>query len=176
MRARRSLLVMFLGVILLSGCVPRPAAQPPEPAPSNSPVFASEEEALAAAVAAYEAYLKVSDEIAADGGAHPERLKDLVTEEWYEKEVEVFHLIGQAGIHQDGASTARNAELQQISLGQLTINICADASATRYLDANGVDVTSADRYTLVTNEVLFQIGPEQLLLVSSTPWRESSLC
>jgi len=176
MRARQLPLILVIGVLLLAGCVPQPAEDPVEPAPSNTPVFASEEEALAAAVAAYEDYLKVSDAIAADGGANPERLKDLVTEEWYEKEVEVFQIIGDAGFHQAGRSSSRNAELQQYNEDQVIINVCADASETTYVDLNGVDVTSDERATLVTNEVLFEVDQGDLVLVSSTPWSELSLC
>ncbi|MGV8883082.1 MAG: hypothetical protein ACOH19_13110 [Rhodoglobus sp.] len=166
-------------MLLLAGCVPQPVENPAEPAPSSAPVFASEEEALAAAVAAYEEYLKVSDEIAADGGANPERLKDLVTEEWYEVELEGFASIRDAGISQIGATHSRNAVLQSYtndSPGEVRLNICADTSETRFLNATGADVTSQSRKTLVTVEAIFSLQAEDLLLDGNEPWAEDSLC
>ena len=182
MRAPRLPLILVIGVLLLAGCVPQPIEDPAEPAPSSTPVFASEEEALAAAVAAYEEYLKVSDQIAADGGASPERLKDLVTEEWYEKEVEVIESIKDAGLHQSGATSSRNATIQRLDdtgsgAADVTIYVCADASATRFLNAQGTDVTPETRNSLITNEVLFSAqSGGQLVLVSSSPWQDASLC
>ena len=179
MRARQLPLILVIGVLLLAGCVPQPAEDPVEPAPSSAPVFASEEEALAAAVAAYEEYLKVSDAIAADGGANPERLKDLVTEEWYEVEVEGFASISEAGISQVGMTHSRNAVLQTYtneSPGEVRINVCADTSETTFRDATGVDVTSQSRKTLVTVEATFSLQAAGLLLDGNEPWAEDSLC
>jgi len=182
MRARQLPLVLVIGVLLLAGCVPQPAEDPVEPAPSSAPLFASEEEALAAAVAAYEDYLKVSDAIAADGGANPERLKDLVTEEWYEKEVEVIESIQSGGLRQAGTTSSRNATLQRLDdrglgVADVTIYVCADASATRFLNAQGTDVTPDTRNALITNEVLFSAQSRtKLVLVSSSPWQDASLC
>ena len=173
---------MLIGTFVLAGCVPEIAAETPSPTPTSTPVFASEEEALAAAVAAYENYLRVSDEIAADGGANPERLKDLVTDEWYEKELEVIEMIREAGIYQVGETAYRNVELQQLddlgdSVVELTINACADTTATSFLDQSGSNITPATRISLVTNEVVFRIEREdKLVLVRSSPWQGSSLC
>lgn len=176
MRARWMLVATTLTALLLSGCVPDPVSIPAEPTPSAAPVFASEEEALAAAVEAYEAYLAVSDQIAADGGANPERLKDLVTPEWYEKELEVIGLVRAAGIRQVGDSSSRNAALQQFSSTSISIYICADSSNTSFVDSEGIDVTSSSRLTLVTNEVVFDAHDGELLLARSEPWNEASLC
>ena len=58
----------------LAGCVPSDSQPSAAPSPSATPVFASDAEALAAAEKAYAAYLKVSDEIANDGGKDPDRI------------------------------------------------------------------------------------------------------
>ena len=56
MRAPTSIAAVALAVLLLSGCVPQQSTDTPTPEPSSTPVFATEEEALAAATAAYAAY------------------------------------------------------------------------------------------------------------------------
>ena len=45
--------------VLLSGCVPQGPEVTPPPESSTAPIFASDEEALAAATEAYEAYQSV---------------------------------------------------------------------------------------------------------------------
>ncbi len=67
--------------LVLTGCVGSPApTQSPTPTEA-APIFASDEEALAAAVEAYEALsqqrrTKITD----DGGAEPERIDPFVTD------------------------------------------------------------------------------------------------
>jgi hypothetical protein len=52
----------LVAVALLVGCVPQDPVITPVPEPSSSPVFASDEEALAAATEAYGRYLRKVDE------------------------------------------------------------------------------------------------------------------
>ena len=79
--------------------------QPP-PTPSVEPLFASDEEALAAAEEAYAAYLAMSDEIAGDGGADPERIAPFVTTERLRDELDsVRRLLARTGFTQSGATT-----------------------------------------------------------------------
>ena len=77
---RSTAVVLVIGVValLLTGCAPTPPVITPEPSPSSSPVFASDEDALAAATEAYRKYLEVSDQIFIDGGSQPDRLKSVV--------------------------------------------------------------------------------------------------
>src|SRR5690606_24012229 len=63
--------------VLLSGCVQQGPEVTPPPEPSTTPIFASDEEALAAATEAYEAYLAMSDLIAQEGGVNPERIESV---------------------------------------------------------------------------------------------------
>ncbi len=68
MRAPTSIALVALAVLLLSGCLPPQTTVTPTPEATAAPVFASDEEALAAATAAYAAYLAMSDQIFAEGG------------------------------------------------------------------------------------------------------------
>ena len=179
MRAPSSIAAVALAVLLLSGCVPQQSTNTPTPEPSSTPVFASEEEALAAATAAYAAYLAVSDQIGADGGANPERLEPLVTAEWLTKEIGAFKEFSVTGWKQSGVTTVRSAILQQFSDDSVSIYVCTDASATRFNDASGADVTPAVRQTVSSLEVSFVLGSsvaDGLLLESNDPWSTESFC
>ena len=72
--------VTIAGMLLLAGCGGGDPIPTLPPTPSATPIFASEEEALAAAEDAYAAYRGMSDQISAEGGANPERIAPFVTE------------------------------------------------------------------------------------------------
>lgn len=166
--------------LLLGGCVPSVPDPGPTPEPSSTPVFASEEEALAAAEAAYAAYLAVSDAIAQEGGANPERLADLVTPEWLDKELDVFAQFADSGRRQVGATSFRNMVLQQITQdtggAEIVTYVCTDFSATSFVDSSGTDVTSEERILAASLELIFEQGGGGLLLSGSEPWSGESFC
>ncbi|MDJ0334528.1 hypothetical protein QMG83_04760 [Salinibacterium sp. G-O1] len=179
MRARTSIALVALAVLLLSGCLPQPSTVTPTPEASSTPVFASDEEALAAATAAYAAYLAMSDQIAADGGVNPQRLEPFVTEEWLKRETGVFSILVSRGMSQTGSTSFRDATLQQYSNVSVSIYVCADSSETRFHDSAGGDVTPANRQTLNSLEVTFEISefPDlELRLEGNEPWSGESFC
>jgi hypothetical protein len=174
---------LTLALLLLSGCLQQSPTAMPTPQPSSTPVFASDEEALAAAEAAYAEYLRVSDLVAQDGGKEPERLISLVTADWYPKEQESFARFAASGNRQVGSTSFKNFELQQATdLGagaaEIVIYLCSDSSGTSFLDANGVNVTPSDRQTLVSLEVTFKTseGAAVLQLANNEPWSGDSFC
>ena len=73
MRALTTVAGVAIGALLLSGCLPQQPTATPPPEATAAPIFASDEEALAAATAAYAAYLAMSDQILKDGGKDPDR-------------------------------------------------------------------------------------------------------
>lgn len=167
--------------LVLGGCVPSEPSASPTPEPSATPVFASEEEALAAAEEAYAAYLAVSDAIAQDGGANPQRLADFVTPEWLEKEVAGFEQLAASGRTQTGQTSARGTTLQQYSqegaVATVIAYVCTDFSGTRFVDSTGADVTPVDRIINVSLQVSFETGAENGLLISgSEPWSGATVC
>ncbi len=173
---------LTLAALLLTGCVPTAPLATSTPSPAATPVFASEEEALAAAEAAYAEYLAVEDAIAQDGGTDPERLSDFVTSEWLAKEVEVFNEFSKTGRRQVGLTEIADVVLQQLAdpgdgTVDLTMYVCADFSDTRFLDASGADVTPPDRPTQATLQVTLEIREAQkFLLAESEPWSADSVC
>jgi hypothetical protein len=168
---------------LLGGCAPQVQPPPPKPSPSSSPVFASDEEALAAATKAYAAYLKVSDQIAQEGGMGSERLDSLVTTNWLPTEVAAFERFSKTGNHQAGSTTFRLGKIQQIDQSSdgatVSAYVCTDFSEVRILNASGEDVTPASRPSRVAVVAEFEsktVGSQSLLLSRNEPWSGTGVC
>jgi len=164
-------------VLTLTGCIePAPHVTAP-PTPSATPVFASDEEALAAAEEAYAAYTVVEDQIARDGGSQPERLESLVTPEWYKHEAASFETFRVSGNRQLGSTSIRSTELQQVfplpeGGASVVIYVCVDFSGTSFVDADGNTLDRAGPVT-ATFQVTFEAPEDVLLLSGSEPWSES---
>jgi len=177
MRMVWSVLGVASVAVLLSGCLPPQPVLAPTADPTSTPIFASDGEALAAAEAAYGAYLAVSDQIAADGGADAERIAPLVTREWLPSELDAFAKFGLSGRRQVGATQFSNASLQQ--LFPVSIYVCVNTSNTGFVDVSGKDVTPTGRQTSFTFSVEFEsqlADPSLLLLANAEPWSGASSC
>lgn len=174
--------VSFVAIAALAGCVGHDPVVTLPPSPTTTPVFASDEEALAAAEAAYGEYLRVSDEILIDGGANPERLKPFVTDAFYEDELVGFRQAIEKGWHSTGGTKVVNWTLQSFSpsdLRSVVIYLCSDVSAVDVLDSNGVSVVSANRPTQTAFEVGFVSGHKTtaaLLVADKTVWDGGGVC
>lgn len=170
--------------LLLAGCVaPDPVVTPVETG-AIEPIFASDEEALAAAVEAYEKYLKFSDEIGHDGWRGAERLEPLVTDELLAEEVAASERLRASGRHQEGVGAVTNHVLQQYwddppKVANLIVYVCVDISESRIYDSSGLDVTPLDRSDQIALEAMFvsqQSQPTQLLISGLSPWTGSGVC
>ena len=179
MRALTTIAAAAIGTLLLSGCLPQQPTATPPPEVTAAPIFASDEEALAAATAAYAAYLSMSDQIAADGGANPDRLEPFVTADWLLREVEVFTNFASRGLSQTGSTVFTNVTVQQYSQDSVVIYVCTDSTETRVHNTVGADLTPADRETQTSLEVTFEVistAPVQLRLDGTEPWFGQSFC
>ena len=173
--------VVLLGMLALTGCGGGDPLPTLPPTPTATPVFASEEEALAAAEAAYAAYSEVSDLIAAEGGSDPDRLAPYVTAEQLDNERETAEFFRSNKIHAVGRATTTKVVLQQYSEvaggAEIVAYVCVDVSGVAIVDAVGNDVTPVDRPEIASLEVLF-VGEaaDQLLIASSEQWSDTSFC
>ena len=183
MPAPRTRLLAVLAVVAataLAGCAPADAT-PPTPTPTLEPVFASDEEALAAAIAAYEAYAEMSQIIGEDGGDDPERIRPFVgeafaataIEEFEQLEANSLRLVG--AVHVQGGTLAEWGQAGEVFV---TAYLCTDVSATRVLNASDVDVTPSDRADHLTLVVEFTGTDDerQLIVESSDLWSGPSTC
>lgn len=165
--------------LLLSGCVQADPVVTADPKPSATPLFASEADALAAATAAYAAYVKVSDEIFMDGGSHPERLKNVAIGEQLRADLNGFAKASSAGVHSTGGTTFESIRLQDYDSSAtkgravVAVYLCEDVSKVDVMDAQGSSVVSDTRPNRVKYEVQFDDarGESSPLRVShKEPW------
>jgi len=174
--------VTLLGVLLLTGCGGGDPIPTLPPTPSATPIFASEEEALAAAEEAYAAYLSGWDLVASEGGVEPERLSEWAVGDFYQEELEGFETFRDNNWRAVGQSRLHSAKLQYLDVtGQdafpLAAYVCVDVSALDVVDASGNSVVSPSRPDLQAFEVFFEISSDQVLVPSvRDPWQSEPIC
>lgn len=179
MRILSSLVGVALVGALLTGCIPSESPVTPSPEPSSTPVFASEEEALAAAEEAYAAYVKLADQIFIEGGIDPDRLASIATGAQLETEIEGFKEVSRLGQRSTGGTVFDGMTLQMLVPDRRSLNavvttyVCEDISAVDVLDATGSSVVSPSRPNRVMYELTFDLkssDSDQLLLSLKEPW------
>ncbi|QEO14964.1 hypothetical protein FLP10_11450 [Agromyces intestinalis] len=167
-------------VLLLTGCAGEatPTESPEPTATEAAPIFASDEEALVAAAAAYDRYLESYSAIAADGGAEPERIREHLTDEYGAQLVEEFKGMQEVGVHTTGQVTASGYRIQEYAHNseKITVYACQDVSSTRVIDVDGGDITPTDRETSVPLVLEFVAVGSGVLLDGSTRWDGDSFC
>ncbi|WP_136709496.1 hypothetical protein [Agromyces sp. H66] len=136
--------------LTLSGCTGAPESTPTPSAPASAdPVFASDEEALAAAVAAYEEYRAASAAVSMDGGADADRVLPYVSERFAPQVLEEFSALQTAGLRLVGSISVDTTSLAGWSAldgsAEVSIYLCRDVSGARAVNVNGDDVTPDDR-------------------------------
>ncbi|PWC05211.1 hypothetical protein [Agromyces badenianii] len=168
--------------LLLSGCTSGDPAPSPTSSPDAAePIFASDEEALAAAVEAYEAYISVAAEIGEDGGSHPERVLSVVSDEYSTDAIAEYENLASHGYRVVGRSTIDTTSLVDRTTNgpttEVTIYGCVGVGTTRVLDSTGRDITPADRDEKVPLVLVFE-GPDKhrLTLAKSDLWTGSDFC
>jgi hypothetical protein len=189
MRTVTPLLTTGLAVALtltIAGCFADTTTYTPVAEPTAAPLFASDEEALAAAEEAYRAYYVVSDQILNEGGAEPERLLDVATEEVFEFEAESFTTFRESGYRSTGSTVLDSIVLQAYEPLMafpepiVTIYACVDVADTDVVDKTGDSLVKEGRQERLPFEVTFtaRIGtPEVVLIVSGEElWQSSSNC
>ncbi|WP_157432146.1 hypothetical protein [Agromyces italicus] len=144
--------------LVLSACTP--AAEPsPEPTPpaSESPIFASDEEALAAAVEAYERFLDVSTAVSNDGGRGADRLMSVAIGQALQDEEAAAREFADEKIRTQGDATFTVQELQSVEQSEtatVTIYVCDDIAELDLLDEAGVSIVKRGRVTDVPYTVV----------------------
>jgi len=171
-------------ILLLPGCTGDAPLVLPSPESSTAPVFASDEEALAAAEAAYGEYLRLLDEIFSDGGVGGDRLNAVAAAELVERQAVGFEEAMAAGETSFGTTTFDSMELQQYDSGApggdsiVTVYVCQDVSQVDVRDKQGNSVVADGRATRIPFEVAFDLSSTQSkLIVGSTEiWTGADFC
>jgi hypothetical protein len=187
MRTVTPLLTTGLAVALtltIAGCFADTTTYTPVAEPTAAPLFASDEEALAAAEEAYRAYNAVVDDITQDGGNNPERLLDFASQELYESQVDGFTSLVNTQRRSVGEIQVDGFQLQSFdpsaTKGEdvVFIYVCVDVSGVDLLDKHGVSVVSSDRQTRLPFEVAFR-GNERsstLIVTKEEFWTGNNFC
>jgi len=175
------LLVTVALLLALAGCVPSDPHPSTSPSASATPVFASDAEALAAAEKAYAAYLKVSDQVANDGGKNPERLKSVATGSLLSDDLAGFASFLEKRWHSIGKTDLTKTVLQSADLthggeGAVVVYICEDVAGVDVVDQNGASVVSAERPELQQFQVTFDLVHSQLTPSAREPWTGTNTC
>lgn len=156
------------------------------PAPNDTgaaePLFASDEEALAAAVEAYEEYLIVADAVLAtpgEGGVDPSTVAmDSALEQLLEAEQRFLDQRLQLA----GGRSIENMVAQQLPqrLGDEIgiFYVCEDVTGTDLLDGDGESLVGDERETLTAWEVVLELGngPYFERVAERTFWNGAGIC
>lgn len=179
------LLAAFLlaGATLMSLAACAPGEPTPTPSPtvaqSDAPIFASDEEALAAAVAAYELHLSVTGEILA-GTAQVEQVREVTAPNYRDERVDELTSFVDSGLRATGDTTIDTASLIERldSVGETIVSIyaCQDVSATRLLNSSGEDITPPDRDVRVPLVLEFRGETSAILLSGNQLWSGDDFC
>lgn len=166
-------------VMALAGCVGANPIPTLPPSPTMTPVFASEDEALAAAEDAYRAYSEMSDLISSEGGVDPERIEPFVSQGQLSQEMDAFAILRESGLRITGETTLEVAEVQEVDLSgteaQVAFYVCLDISESRVIDSAGQDATPIGRAARYLLEVVMTTvdGKPPFVLESNQPWPDS---
>jgi len=149
------------------------------PSPAPTAAFASEEEALAAAVAVYDRFNEISDEVGQSGGHDAERLGEVLVGEFLDASVEGYRGWAEKGWRQVGATSFRDASLQQYSAGPsaaVIIYICDDVTGADVVDSGGQSIVPADRVDINYFQVTFDLAEDGRLLVAARQRWDERTC
>ena len=169
--------------VALSGCAGAPAPTPaPTPPASAHPIFASDEEALAAAEAAYESFLSTSVAVTNDGGVNADRLKDVATGQALEDEAAAAARFLEEGWRTSGSIGFRVSHVQSVSVPQgdeamVSIYVCDDLRNLDMVDGAGASLVVEGRVVDVPYTVVVT-GRDSLRLkvVEKALWTRDNFC
>ncbi|MCL2516768.1 MAG: hypothetical protein FWD85_04860 [Microbacteriaceae bacterium] len=182
-RASLALAVLLAAGVVLTACTPAdPGTHSTRSAsPSPTPIFASDAEALAAAVAVYKKFEAATDAIGHDGGANPERIKPYLSASGYAFELKNFQKLQTEHVHGVGTTVLNNAVLQSRDetrgWATVTIYVCEDLSAVDRIGPDGKSTINSDRGNFVAYEAILQgQSADSLLIQSNTFWSGGGIC
>ena len=181
--AALELAALTLAALTLSGCSRPPAPTPAQPSPTASPVFASEDEALAAATEAYAAYRAAIDKVAGAGGVDSAPIRPFLTDEYTVEMIEDVRFFQANGYRTTGDTTFDSVRLQSIvdngKTAEIVVYLCSDTSAIRLFDGSGTDVTIPDRQSRTPLEIHLSSStedPQTLQIGGSELWTGENFC
>ena len=144
-------------------------------------MFASDEEALAAAEAAYANYISVSDQIARDGGAGAERLQPFVSDDLYEQQRQDYEGVLAKALRTTGASTFDSFRFESYDAlsGDVRAYVCLRTGGIMVLNLASENVTPVGRNNDLPLQIVFRPGANQetaIVVAGSDVWSGTNFC
>jgi len=175
---------VVLVALAVGGCVGEEPDRTPSPEPTATPLFASDEEALAAAEEAYGRYQAVEAQILADGGSNSERINGFAVRDALRAAEDGFADYRQNGYRNVGATEFEIVELQHFAefpdLNQDVVGTyaCLDFSNQDVVNSENISVVRPGRAIRQAYELSFDIAEsgEGLVLAARNPWGSNDLC
>jgi len=175
--------LVVVAALSASGCAPPSPATPPTSSPSSTALFASDEEALAAAEKAYREYLSESDAITSQFGAEPQRIDPFVAPALRKEIHDSFAKYSERRLRTEGVSTFDSVQLQSVSDtgGETTsvdLYVCLDIGSVRVISESGDDVTPESRVDRLPLTLSFSANEsaDGLRLERSESWSGDDFC
>lgn len=165
---RRTLLASVALVTLTTLATTGGCSASPAPKPTPTPLFATEEEAFAAAEEVYREYIAAFNEVDLQDPATFEAPAEY-TDGRYEagERKDLSELYAEGYVRSGAIAIVRIAPERVDEDGAIYLKTCNDVSATLLTDASGVVVTPPDRPTAFAIELRFETRDGGLLLVDS---------
>ena len=166
--------------LILAACT-SPAPEPtPTSSPVATPVFASDEEALAAAEKAYADYLAVSDEIAQDGGADPERMETVAIGRGLKTAVDELREYQERGVRSIGHTSFTASSLESVhqsgNVVEVRFYVCDDVSQVDVVDNTGKSIVQPGRPVKLPFQVTASADEARLLVSERGFWEGVDYC
>ena len=168
--------------VALSGCAGAPAPTPtPTVSASAAPIFASDEEALAAAEAAYERFLAASAQATSKGGPGVAGLAAVASGNAYVSQVESVEDYLNDRVHSTGRRTFATYALQSVVLGAdevvvVSFYVCDDLRGLDVLREDGSSVVASDRVVDVPYLVVVEGERESMKVSEKALWERENFC
>lgn len=174
-------LLLAASAFALGGCSPEAAVPSAPPSAEAEPLFASDEEALAAAEAAYAEYLAVSNEILESGGVGEEELRPLVSDQVFEDESASYAERRAKNWRSVGSTELVSTKLQQSSEtasgAEVIAFVCVSYLDVDVVGPDDVSVVNPDRPPYVTFEAVVSFDSEgKWRLERNEFWEASESC
>ncbi|PPL14513.1 hypothetical protein [Microterricola pindariensis] len=149
-----------------------------------APLFATDEEALAAAEEAYAAYLAASDAITAQGDGNLDGIKSLVTPRYFAEISPAFERLVQKGFRTSGGAEFDSLSLLRHDIRAdgtvlIQVYVCQDITEVSVVSGSGELEPILDRQNrlpLVISVVADPEAPGDLLVDRSEVWGGRDFC
>ncbi len=173
--------LVCVGALSLSATACAPTDAKPTPTPTKTAIFASEDEALQAAVDVYQQYNAAFFEMTSDEDISSDKLKPILSEPFF-KELTSDTYLDDKNQYTKGIPSFNSASV--VSLDQdddsvkMRIKLCQDVTNVQIMDENGNDVTPSDRTDVFPVEIAlsWETKSEQLIIEDEGSWQGDDFC